>query len=252
MAIRITVLGSGTIIPTDKRNPTSILLEIAGEMVLLDCAPCALASLESVGLRFSDVDRVFITHFHPDHTLGLGRLMAALNQLPPAVVRPIEIYGPEGLEEFIERWHILYPATTPKHGGVKLIELGEEAGLPSLPYSFRCMGVRHGGMRALAYRFEFNGVSVVYTGDTEIFEGLVEFVRGCDLLISECSFPDTHRVDGHMTPEDVSELAAESSVGAVLVVHMYPELDGIDVESIIRRKYRGRIYLGYDSFQITI
>jgi len=252
MSFRISVLGSGTIIPTKDRNATSLLVEVAGENVLFDCAPCALNSLERLGVPFHRIDRIFLTHFHPDHTLGLGHLMAALNQLPQAMVGGIELYGPEGLTDFMRYWHKLYPSTRPKFNYMNVTEVKEGPIDTGSPYLVSSLSVRHSGGRALAYRMEFGDRSLVYTGDTEVMVKLVDFARGCDLLISECSFSDGSSAAGHMTPSDVAKIASGASVGAVLLVHMYPDVLKTDIESVVRREYKGRLYVGYDSFQVTI
>ncbi len=78
MTLRLTVLGSGAITPSRVRRATSLLVEGGGARVLLDCGPGALDALESAGKTFREIEAVLLTHFHADHTLGIGRLFAAM------------------------------------------------------------------------------------------------------------------------------------------------------------------------------
>lgn len=252
MTFRISVLGSGTIIPTKDRYATSLLVEIGGERLLLDCAPCSLNSLERLGFSFHAVDRIFFSHFHPDHTLGLGHLMAAINQLPEADVKRLTLYGPSGLKEFVRNWQKLYPSVKPKHDYLVINEIDEGPLNAGALYHMNSLQVRHSSDKALAYRIEAESKILVYTGDTELTASLKDFARGCDLLISECSFSDGSRVEGHMTPSDVAELASEASAKEVLLVHMYPDVLRFNIEAVIKNRYKGDVHVGYDSLQITI
>jgi ribonuclease BN (tRNA processing enzyme) len=221
--MRLRVLGSGTIIPFRGRRPVSLLVDWKEEPVLLDCGPGALDAIEESGISYRDVRSIFLTHYHPDHTLDIGRLLAALNidELYPEN-RRIALYGPTGLTRFLDDWRRLYRGAESKR---EFIESNEVAGgtvLTEGSSSIRAAEVDHGDMPALAYRIEEGGAAIVYTGDTGYGARLVDLARGADLLVSECSFPDGHEAVGHLTPSLVGRIAAEAAVGKVLLVHLYP------------------------------
>jgi len=253
MPFEITVLGSGTIIPTKDRSAPSIHVRCVDEDFLIDCGPCTLNELERSGVRFTDVRRIFLTHYHPDHTLGTVHLLCALNQMPPASMGRVTIYGPDGLGDFFKKMNLLYPSSVPKYNFLEIEELSLSGVVVNITsdYSIRTAKTVHTGS-SIAYRFHSGERSFVYTGDTELSESLIAFSKGCDLLITECSFPESRKVDGHMIPSDIASLAREAQVGAVLIIHMYPEALDSDIVGIVKKNYQGEVILGYDSFRITI
>ena len=253
--MRIRILGSGTIIPSKGRRPASLLVEWNGEQVLLDCGPGALDAIEESGLSYRDVRRIFISHYHPDHTLDVGRLLAAINndESYPEGGR-ITLYGPVGLDGFLEGWHRLYGGTAPKRNFLESIEVSGGVVLTVGSSSIRAAEVDHAGMSALAYRVEEGGASIVYTGDTGYDPRLVVLTGGTDLLVSECSFPDGHEVEGHLTPSLVGRIATEAAAGRVLLVHLYPEQfrDPYSAEIVadaVRRHYDGPVDIAHDGME---
>jgi ribonuclease BN (tRNA processing enzyme) len=221
--MQVTILGMGTIVPSGHGVSTSLLVDWHGEVILLDCGPGALDAVERTDHSYRDVRRVFLTHYHADHTLGLGHLVSAINN-DDSYPRywGIRVYGPAGLAAFIEGWHKLYRSTIPKWPFLELIEVGEGMVLSMDSARISAAEVDHGEGRALAYRVEENGKSIVYTGDTGYTDALVALAREADLLVSECSFPDGHPARGHLTPSSVGRIAAEAGAKMVVLVHMYP------------------------------
>ncbi|MBW2615942.1 MAG: MBL fold metallo-hydrolase, partial [Deltaproteobacteria bacterium] len=66
--MELIILGSGTAIPLNHRASPSLALVIDGQLILFDMGPGTLRQLTKAGLNHEDIRRVFITHFHPDHT----------------------------------------------------------------------------------------------------------------------------------------------------------------------------------------
>ncbi len=253
MALRLTVLGSGTIVPSQVRRATSLLLEGGGEDILLDCGPGALQSIEETGRSYRDIHRILLTHFHPDHTLDLGRLFSAIKNDTAVTGRHwIVIYGPEGLEDFVSGWGGLYGGIVPGDDMLNLVpmEPGYEIDIGDMLIT--AGQADHGGRPALAYRIDLSGRSIVYTGDTSYSERLAQFASGADLLVSECSFPDESPAEGHMTPAMVGEMAASAGAGEVLLVHMYPFFGETDPAAEVRRRFKGKVTTGRDGLIIEV
>jgi ribonuclease BN (tRNA processing enzyme) len=256
--MRIRVLGSGTIIPCAGRRPTALLVEWNGETVLFDCGPGALDAVEESGRSFRDVRRIFLTHYHLDHTLDVGRLLAALrhDELYPTEGR-IALYGPAGLEEFLTGWIGLYRGAAPERDILETKETGGGTIIEADSCRIDAAEVDHGDMPALAYRIEDEGGSIVYTGDTGYDARLVDLAAGADLLVSECSFPDERESAGHLSPATVGRIASEAAVGRVLLVHLYPAQfrepsSAATVTSSVRRRFRGPVEIADDGMEILI
>jgi ribonuclease BN (tRNA processing enzyme) len=253
MDMRLTVLGSGTIVPSQVRRPTALLVEAAGEKILIDCGPGTLQAVEDSGRSYRDIHRILLTHFHPDHTLGLGRLFSAVkNDTAVTEKHWIVIYGPDGLEDFISGWDALYGRIVPDGDTLNLVKMepGYEIDLGEMMIT--AGPADHGGRPALAWRIEIAGRSIVYTGDTSPSEDLNRFAGRADLLVSECSFPDESPMEGHMTPVMVGEMAAYAQVAEVLLVHMYPFFGEADPAAEVKRRFHGKVTTGRDGLVIDL
>ena len=69
--MKLIVLGSGTCVPSLKRNAPGYYIEAEDYRILVDCGSGTLLQLERAGRNYKDLDAVFITHRHPDHFADL-------------------------------------------------------------------------------------------------------------------------------------------------------------------------------------
>jgi ribonuclease BN (tRNA processing enzyme) len=253
MSFRVTLLGSGTIIPSIERRSTALLVEAGERTILFDCGPGTLEALAEEAFSFRDLKEIFLTHYHPDHSLGIGQLLAAINADPVSrYAGRLRICGPPGLAEFIDRWRALYRSTAPKWDFLELRELAPGAGPGGADAAVTAAAASHADTAALSYRIDHKGKSVVYTGDTSYSDTLVELARDADLLVAECSYPDSHPVEGHMTPAEVGRLAAGAAARHVVLVHLYPVFDDDPPAAAVKQHYRGSVEIGYDGLEFAL
>ena len=98
MDLSVFFAGTGGSIPTVRRGLPALLVRRGGDRILFDCGEGTQRQLvSSVGL--TDLDEIFITHFHADHWLGLPGLLKTFDLR--ARERPLAIHGPPGLKEFV-------------------------------------------------------------------------------------------------------------------------------------------------------
>src|SRR5919199_3511269 len=100
--VQITFLGTSSGVPTRSRNVSAVALRLPqrGETWLFDCGEGTQHQVLRSDLKFSQITRIFITHLHGDHLYGLMGLLATCGMAGHA--QPINIYGPEGLAEYVE------------------------------------------------------------------------------------------------------------------------------------------------------
>jgi ribonuclease Z len=199
--------------------------------ILIDTGWNAAISMQECGILPTDIDTVFFTHCHQDHTIGLPGLFFANSRRKQ--VRPdapdMALYGPLDLPLINEGARALlrakqYPQCVPDHS-VSLVYPGETVELDGLRVD---VGRAFHPLDARAYRFTDteSGASIVFTGDTIYHEALPVFARDCDVLVHEASsHPNTDLMTRqrvlHSTPQDAARVANESGAGELVLVH-YP------------------------------
>jgi ribonuclease Z len=97
--MKLVFLGTSAAQPTENRGMSCICLEREGEILMFDAGEGAQVSYLKSGLGWNKKMKIFITHMHGDHCIGVLGLLQTMTLQHRA--EPIEIYGPDGIEEFI-------------------------------------------------------------------------------------------------------------------------------------------------------
>lgn len=100
--LRIIFLGTGGSWPTVKRNVASVAIKRASEILLFDCGEGTQRQFQQSNISYMQISKIFITHFHGDHFLGLPGLIQTM-QLNDREA-PLHIYGPEGIGELTDQF----------------------------------------------------------------------------------------------------------------------------------------------------
>lgn len=103
--LRIIFLGTGGSLPTRNRNPSAIMVNRKGELLLFDCGEGTQQQMMRAKTGMMSLSSIFITHFHADHFLGIPGLMQTMSFMGRK--EPLLIYGPEGTREFTELFKAL-------------------------------------------------------------------------------------------------------------------------------------------------
>jgi ribonuclease BN (tRNA processing enzyme) len=250
------VLGAGTSIPLTYLASPSLAFLINDRYSLLDLGPGTLRQLAKAGINHKNIDRVFITHFHPDHTADLIHLLFVTRN--PSVLKirkPFSIIGPNGLKDLIENLRNTYGNWLDIRSDIMLIRELDILSYEKIDFGdfyLTSKSVNH-TPQSLAYRFENKGGhSFVYSGDTGFCDEIVEISKGCDLLILECSFPDGQKAEGHLTPSLAGSIASQSGVKKLMLIHFYPEVLSTDIVKECRKTYKGELILGRDLLRIRV
>lgn len=97
--MKLTILGCYAATPRTFTNPTSQVLEINNELVLIDCGEGTQVELRRNKLKFSKIKHIFISHLHGDHFYGLVGLISSFGLLHRE--KELHVYGPKGIKEII-------------------------------------------------------------------------------------------------------------------------------------------------------
>jgi len=147
--LSIIFLGTGGSWPTVKRNVTSIAVKRAGEVILFDCGEGTQRQFQKSKLSYMQISKIFITHFHGDHFLGLPGLIQTM-QLNDRDI-PLHIYGLKGMNKLLDQ--LLSLGYFKPNYKIISHEVKEGNVLDFKEYLIRVLNVKH-GVPTIAYSLE--------------------------------------------------------------------------------------------------
>jgi ribonuclease Z len=263
--LHVAFCGTGSPLPDPGRGGACTAVIADGRVFLFDAGEGAAESLALMGIAASNVEAVFLTHFHSDHINGLGAL-ALQHVFRGNVTEPLSVYGGPGIERVVSGFNEAYAQDhsyrVSHHGSDVAPAAGFElAAHPVIATSdglkpiledgeitVSVFEVHHESVSpAYGYRISDGQRSVVISGDTAYSTNLVAATVGADLLVHEALAPDLidrlrrtalkHDRQGlaivmndiptyHASPEDAVRAANESGVPALALTHLIPGLPG--------------------------
>ena len=196
-SMRVVLLGTKSGPATDaQRLGISTLILAGGEKLLFDCGRGLTIGMARLAINPADVTKVFLTHLHSDHIVSLPELVLFPWASQGRSV-PLQVWGPDGTRSMVK--HLLdafsfdihirrdvdekYP---PKGISVIANDIREGVVYEANGVKVSAFFVDHGPVKpAFGYRVDYQGHSVVISGDTKPSESLVKFSKNVDVLIHE-------------------------------------------------------------------
>ena len=250
--MRLTVLGSGTCVPSGTRNSSGYWVESGPLRLRLDCGAGTVHAMGRYDLPWDTLTHQVISHFHIDHVGELPALLFAFKfgrSTPRSA--PLRLVGPVGLEALVHGFIDLYgtklleqefPVEFKEVGPGGALELGEGGRL-------RTAKTPHTD-ESLAVRIEAGERSIGYTGDTAPSEDLVSLFDGADVLVAECSFVDDNRGTKHMRADEVADLARAANVKHLVATHSYFDPTAERLAERLAERFDGRVTVAHDGFTV--
>ena len=283
-AIKVTLLGTGAPQPSIERFGAATLVEAGGTYFLFDCGRGATQRLWQQGIGVGKVNRLFLTHLHSDHIVGIPDLWL-LGLMPGAFgnrKQPFEVWGPTGTQQMMHglkaayQWDIKtrvaeYPSAD-SGAMVKAQDIAEGVIYDKGGVKVTAFRVNHSDIidSALGYRLDYQGRSVLISGDTRYSENLIKYAKGVDVLIHEviaireevmASSALARKITNfHTTPEDAGKVFAAAKPRLAVYTHVaIPPLDPskplLTPDDIIARTqkfFTGQLRVGEDLMVIEI
>jgi ribonuclease Z len=283
--ITVTLLGTGSPILSPIRFGPSTLVEAGGLRLLFDTGRGCAIRLGQLKIPLGSIDAIFLTHYHSDHVSGLPDLWMTSYIPAPAMGRahPLELYGPPGITNLSE--HLQAAFSDDKR--IRIADEGApEAGTSIIAHEFPPEGgivfaqagvrvtafsVNHGPLitPAVGYRIDYDGRSVLLSGDTTVEPNVVRFGTGVDLLVHEVCTPppgmenDPHVsrvVAHHVSPEQAGHIFKETKPQHAAFSHFVllsrpaspVPVSLAELEARARTAYDGPLTLGDDLTRFVI
>jgi ribonuclease BN (tRNA processing enzyme) len=266
------------------RCGTSVLIDVAGELLVVDCGVGSLHRLVEAGYDANQVRHVLVTHHHQDHTADLGNFAGfgwASGRNGGDPNRRMDLYGPTGTRAYergykqlaalsiadqegplgqvprfraFARWHEFRP---PKRSRRVL----------STPrFTVHAIRVTHGGMPSVGYRVRTPDLDLVFSGDRGYgHDRFASFAKGADAMFHEIIDRELvvrtlqaqgaakgfirHLVEDHCSPEEAGRAATAAGVETLVLYHLIPANPGITDDAwraMVQPHFGGRIVVSRD------
>jgi ribonuclease Z len=275
---KVTLLGTGSPLPVTDRFGAATLVEAGQEKLLFDVGRGATIRLTQVGVSIGSLNAVFLTHFHSDHTSGIPDLWLTgwIGRYYGNRQKPFRIIGPTGTVSLMQNLERAYADDV----RIRLADEKNPAeGIATSPSEFakdsvvyEANGVKvaafevdHGDLikPAYGYRVDYDGRSVIISGDTRYSKNLETHAQSATLIIHEVAIANQEYYDKtpivkfimahHIGPDEAGALFARLQPKLAAYTHLvflgapgYPAPKVADIERKTREKYSGPLALGTD------
>lgn len=277
--IIVTVLGSGTPAPSATQFGPAILVQAGGQNMLFDCGRGCTSRLAQVDPKLiSKLDRLFISHLHSDHVVGIDDLW--LNGWTQGRLQPLKTFGPTGTRQMMGhlRQAFGFDVNSRFTDGVPGTKTGLKEDITELTedgvvyaqdgVEVTAFRVDHSTVKpAWGFRVDYAGRSVMISGDTGPTENLYTYGAGTDVLLQEVMSPALISYLGtifappqvarvvayHTTAEQAGDIFKQTKPR--LAVYYHTRNDGNFAASLLeetRAIYDGPLAISHDLYQIRI
>lgn len=279
-AIRVTILGSGDPFTNKAQGSASVLIQVGNpqrDFFFFDLGSGSVANFNGLHLPVTATTKVFLTHLHADH---VGDMPTLVWSMAKAGRRdPVEVWGPSGevpelgtraYSEHLHAAHAWDTASLNGHPG----QSGAHMEVTEVPFDDTSVVYDRNGVRissfpvihiingAVGYRLDYNGLSVVFSGDTRPSRTLVDACDGADLVIHE-TFPSAsvfaqkanvplafaeQVVNGaHTSPTAVGKVFKRAGARMSVMWHLAVDHDTVGpAYADMRREYEGPVTIAQD------
>ena len=280
-ALKLVLLGTGSPEPATDRFGPGTLIEAGGQHLLFDAGRGVSQRLWQIPLRLGDINDVFLTHLHSDHTVGLADLWLTgwLQSRFGQRANPLRVWGPPGTVALVEGLRDAYAADVRARTvngipdsavAIEAQEIVEGQVYDRAGLRVTAFQVDHGSppIPSFGYRIDFGGRSIVISGDTRPSDNLIRFARGADVVVHEvmAAFPEAQAsaavsrvLSSHTSPEQAARVFA--AVNPKLAVFTHVSLVSVAerrqalLETVLPRTrsiYSGRVVIGEDLMTVSI
>ncbi len=280
----VALLGTkgGPAIRTGSSMPTSNLIVMDGQKIVVDCGLGVTRGLVDHGLALKSLTTILISHLHSDHYLELGPLLHTA--WTAGLQTKINVYGPQGLDLYWNAFLTSMKADIDLRIGDEgrpdlrdlvdfhVVDTGQVYNTDSLTVS--AIRTEHPPLvDCFSYAFKTATHHVVLSGDTAPIKVLEDFALNADLLVHEAMLERAlpalmerigngseklmaHWLRSHTFAHDAAKIAANAGVKKLALSHLIPSDDPTygpqDWRDACAGHFAGELFIGCDGIRITL
>ena len=265
----MTLLGTGSPLPSPDRAGPATLVRVGEANLLVDCGRGVVMRLAAAGLVPAGLSAVLLTHLHSDHITDLNDIVTSYWLMAPAG-NALPVIGPPGTGRVIrgvlemlapdQDYRIRHHAdlNEPPALEVREVEPGDEFAVGGATIKV-CATDHRPVTPTVGYRVEGGGSSAALAGDTVPCPGLDELCQGVDIYVQSVIRADLVMavpnrrlqdiLDYHSTVQQAAETASRADVGTLVMTHCVPPVaPGAEEEwrALAAAHFGGRLVVGSD------
>jgi len=241
--VTLTVLGCVTPYPRPDEPCSGFLIRTPQHVVWVDAGSGTLAELQRHA-KLGEIDAIWISHLHPDHS---SDLLAAWNAYvnTPSLDKPI-VFGPPGWTQRLDAI-IGRPQASEETFTVVELHDGYVTGVGDL--RLHAVAVRH-SVPTFGLRAGSGGRIVAYSADTGPGKQVAAVADSADLLVIECGADEPQSY--HCTPEEAGAIATAAGVRSVVLTHLAPGLAAPSAVDRARAHYSREVRTAERGMTVTV
>ena len=245
----VTILGSGSALPTFQNSPSGQLLTLGEKSFLIDCGEGIQLTMRRIGAKTGRLYSVFISHLHGDHCFGLIGLISTLSMMHR--LQPLHIYAHPDLEKLLRpmldyhcdemSFEVIFHPINPRKKEVIFEDRTVTVETVPLKHKVPTCGFlfseRHRKQNAETGEFYYETTKrYAYISDTMFTEKIIPQIEGVDMLFHESTYTEEHadrcRGTMHSTAKQAATIARDCHAKSLLIGHFSARVD--DHEQFLR------------------
>ncbi|WP_120632766.1 MBL fold metallo-hydrolase [Ruegeria sp. EL01] len=262
--------------------PTSNLVCIDGQKIVVDCALGVTRGLVDQGMLLKELSTIFISHLHSDHYLELGPLIHTA--WTSGLTTVVDVWGPAGIDTYWEGFvasmkadidlRIIDDGRDDLRELVRIHVVDDGVVLDRDGLTVSAIRTEHPPLiDSFAFSFKTKDVYAVFSGDTAPLPALADFARGADLLIHEAMLESAlpalmerigngsellmqHWLRAHTFAHDAAKTATQAGVKKLALSHLIPSDDPNygekDWKDAVAPHWSGPLVVGGDGVRIPL
>lgn len=227
-----TILGSSAGVPQVNRGSSGYVMRTGESLALIDCGGSVCQNFLRAGFDPTKIDRIFITHTHPDHVVELPLLLQMLYLGPRK--NPVDLYLPEEFVDSFERMlEAMYIFRSRFKFELRIVGYDDQFSFEGV-FSLKAIANSHlrkyapfvsqagspSRLQCFSYDLVLGGKTIFHSGDVGGFEDVEPYLQGHDYVVLEAA---------HLDVDRLLKFAQASRVGQYVITHLQSDEQGLEI-----------------------